>query len=302
MKHATECTNIAFATMVRNEHYFLPKWIQYYSRHVGKDNLYILLDGADQTVPPEADGCQVLALPRRPYGGGWDRNRWDTLEYFAGLLLSRFDVVVLGDVDEFIVCDPSSGESLLGALGRARQSKVISPFAIEVIHRIDLEPPLDPDQPILHQRKYVRINASYCKPCIISESVHWSVGGHYSNFAELHLDTNLYLFHLRFLDRDMLIERQRSRLNVVHQGLANETSGNGEVAGAGWSKTLTEIDDFLTSFAKEGPPIDKNFDFGWQRKKIKGDWKWDDLQGVWKHPRLHNRKTYIIPKRFSCMF
>ena len=294
--------SIAFATMTRNEGYFLPKWIQYYSQYVRKDQLYILLDGGDQLLPEESVGCQIISLPRRGYGRGWDRNRWDALQNFAGLLLSRYDVVVLGDVDELIVCDPLSGETLLPALARARQEEVISPFAVEVIHRTDLEPSLDLDRPILKQRRFARVNASYCKPCVISKPVCWSVGGHYSDHPTLNLDPSLYLFHLRFVDRNMLIERQRSRIAIIQEGLLAQTGGNEPVAGAGWSKGLIEIDEFLESFIRKGAPIDNGFVFDWQRTKIQGSWEWDEDQGVWCHPKLHNRRTYIIPERFSDFF
>lgn len=296
---------IAFVTMVRDEPFFLPRWIAHYARHVPRSQLFILLDGADQAPVPQAQGCQVIALPRLPPSAGWDRNRWDLLGAFARTLLTRFEVVVVNDVDELIVPDPQAGEDLVTALLRARDLGVLSPFALEIVHRLDREPPFDPARPVLDQRRHARVNATYCKPCILSRPVHWSVGGHYSDFPTLNLDRTLYLFHLRFLDLDMLVRRQESRNRIVSAPGpedAGPAARHKEVAGAGWKTSSGEMESFLRSFVEQGEPIDNDLDFGWQRKRIEKRWDWDDAQQVWKHPRLHNRRSYVIPDRFVGLF
>ena len=196
----------AFATMVGDEPFFLPIWINHYARFLPKSQLFILVDGAQRVLPPEAQGCQILTLPHVVPGPGWDRMRWQMITDFTRLLLGRFDVVVFNDVDEIIVADPDCGTGLLGLIGRAREVGVISPFAIEVLHRLDLEPnALHANAPILSQRGFGRINASYCKPCITARPITFSLGGHYSNYPTLHLDPHLFLFHLRFADHTMLL-------------------------------------------------------------------------------------------------
>ena len=290
---------IAFATMVGDEPFFLPIWITYYARFVPKDQLFILVDGAHRILPPEADGCQILTLPHVIPGPGWDHARWAMISAFTTMLLGRFDVVVFNDVDEIIVADPDCGTGLIDLIARARDVGVISPFAIEVLHRTDLEPAaLHNRAPILSQRRYGRINASYCKPCITARPVRYSLGGHYSDYPNLHLDPHLYLFHLRFADYTMLLARQSNRQGLMAAG----GKGGDAVAGAGWSKGAAEMNDFLQSFVKAGPPIDTDFSFGWQRAKITKSWVHDPDGGIWRHDKLHNRKTYSIPPRFADIF
>ena len=292
-------SGIAFATMVGDEPFFLPIWIGYYSRFVPKDQLFILVDGAQRVLPPETEGCQVLTLPQVVPGPGWDRVRWEMISAFVALLLGRFDVVIFNDVDEIIVADPACGTGLLDLIALARDVGVISPFAIELLHRVDLEPDaLHSNAPILSQRRYGRINATYCKPCITARRVTFSVGGHYSDFPDLHLDTALFLFHLRFADHAMLLARQTSR-----QGLMAAVPDGAEgVAGSGWAKGAPEMDQFLHSFVETGLPIETDFSFGWQRAKIIKSWAHDTENGIWRHDKLHNRKTYSIPLRFADAF
>ncbi len=288
--------NIAFVTMVRDDHFFLRLWVEHYARHVPRQHLFILLDGFDQTPPDFAAGCQIITLPRSTPGPGWDMRRWKMLADFNATLLGRFDVVVLNDVDEIIVPDPASGISLLEALARAREVGVITPFAVEVVHRYDICPdPLDPTQPILRQRPHVRIHSSYSKPCITSLPVRWSLGGHQSDHPTLELDPALYLFHLRFVDRGMLLARQATRHAIMQTGNPDGSI----VAGPGWSDSVDEISGFLLSLQTYGVPAESDFQFGWQRRRITSGWRRAHATGLWHQGKVSNRsRTYIVPERF----
>jgi hypothetical protein len=93
--------------MVRDDRFFLRIRVDYYARHVPRHHLFILLDGFDHTPPDFAAGCQIITLPRSEPGPGWDHRRWKMLADFNTMLLGRFDVAVLNDVDEIIVPDPA---------------------------------------------------------------------------------------------------------------------------------------------------------------------------------------------------
>lgn len=290
---------IAFVTMVRGDAFYLRRWIAHNAAIVPRQHLFILIDGLDQTPIPEAEGCQYLMLPRVQIGPGWEARRWVILSDFAATLLGRFDVVVLNDVDELLITDPALGMPLGRAIARAHEVGVISPFALEIIHRPDLEPePLDPARPILGQRRHVRINATYCKPCVISQPVRWSLGGHYCDFPTLHLDDNLFLIHLRYIDRSMLLDRQAAR----HAMMQANASGGGKIAGPSWAKSVDEIDGFLNSFIAHGAPEPTDLRFEWQRKRIRSQWEFDEAQNIWRHPTLHNRRSYVLPDRVLGLF
>jgi hypothetical protein len=292
----TNTSNIAFVTMVRDDHVFLRLWVDYYARHVPRNQLFILLDGFDQTPPDFTAGCQIVTLPRSTPGPGWDMKRWTMLADFNATLLGRFDVVVLNDVDEIIVPDPAAGVSLLDALSRAREVGVITPFAVEVVHRYDITPePLDPDKPILRQRPHVRLNSTYAKPCITSVPVRWNQGGHRSDYPKLNMVGSLFLFHLHYMDREMLLARQATRNAIMQASEPDKTV----VAGPSWSQSGSEAVSFLQSLQTEASPVDNDFQFDWQRNRMIAGWQQDKTNGEWKHGRVHNRhRTYLVPERF----
>jgi len=290
-----EC-RIACVTMIRDEPVFLPIWAGHWRAVVPPEHMFILIDGLDQPVPEVVRDCQVIRLPRRPLAAGWDEARWRMLSAFANSLLERFDVVVLNDVDEVVVLDPEAGGTLAEALAEARHLGVISPFAIEVVHRIDREPgDLDLTRPVLAQRRHGRINASYCKPCIIARPVRWSLGGHYADFPKLHLSRSLFLLHLRAMDAGLLRSRQAARFAMVTDAAGAVVDG---VAGGGWARGGDEVERFLDSFTKSEPE-ETDFRFDWQRRRIEDSWQLDKNSGLWRHDRLHNRRSYVIPERFS---
>ncbi len=288
---------IAFVTMVRDEPVFLPLWIAHYARIAPRDHMFVIVDGLDQALPPDVSGLQVVRLPQVPVGPGWDEARWRLLTAFANALLERFDVVVLNDVDELIVLDPRYGDDLPAALAEARDLGVISPFAVEVVHRPELETgPLDLGRPILQQRRHVRINSSYAKPCIAARPIRWSLGGHTSDFPELHLSRKLYLFHLRAMDRGMMQARQTQRRQLVSDASGGVLAG---AAGPSWALQVDEVAAYFDKFIVRGAPEDSTFDFEWQCQRIEKGWSRDPATGFWSHARVLNRRSYRVPDRFA---
>ena len=291
---------IAFVTMVRDEPVFLPIWIRHYAAVVPPEHLFVICDGFDLPVPDVPPGLQVLRVPQIPVTPGFEAGRWRMLTSFANALLERFDVVVLNDVDELIVVDPAAGCDLRTAVAEACDIGVISPFAVELVHRLDLEPePFDPGQPVLRQRRHVRINAAYAKPCITARPIRWSLGGHTADFPTLHLSRKLYLFHLRAMDREMMLARQAKRRLLVSDANGKVIAG---VAGPSWSVGDTEVDVFLRRFVERGAPESNDFDFGWQRDRIEAGWEKDAKTGFWDHARFLNQRSYRVPDRFADLF
>ena len=50
---------ICALTMVRNDEFYLRKWVEYYGAQLGRENLYVYFDGVDQQVPEWCEGVNV---------------------------------------------------------------------------------------------------------------------------------------------------------------------------------------------------------------------------------------------------
>jgi hypothetical protein len=289
---------IACVTMVRNEPVFLPRWIAHWQGQVPQAQLFILADGPDQDLPDTTADLHVIRLPHAAPANGWEASRWRFLSSFVTALLERFDTVVLNDVDELIVADPALGQSLPEALAEAGKLGVIKPFGIEIMHRTDLEPlPLEAGQPVLGQRRFFRINALYCKPCIVARPVRWSLGGHFSDFPDLHQSPTLFLVHLRAMDTGILLARQDLRRRHVTDAAGRVVYG---VAGAPWADDRTATEAALAAFARLDPQPPETA-IASVRQRIAQTWDCVPKTGFWYHDhmaKLRDDKSFILPERF----
>ena len=104
---------ICALTMVRNDDFYLRRWVEYYGRELGRENLYIFFDGTDQKIADFCDGTNVKAVEKIPgQVVAAEKGRLDLLSKTAADLLKKYDLVIGTDADEFLVVDPRRGMSL----------------------------------------------------------------------------------------------------------------------------------------------------------------------------------------------
>lgn len=198
---------IAALTMVRNDDFFLGKWTAYYGSLLGKENLFIFFDGEDQKVPECTRGCFTKLLPRVAGNvQASDKRRIDIMSDFAAGLLERYDMVIGTDIDEFVIVDPALGKSLpqfLSGLDTGDFSSV-SALGCDVIQNIRTEIGLDPDAPLLSQRRFARLSTRYTKASVLCKPVQWGSGFHRIRKENYHIVPGLYLFHFGCADMSFL--------------------------------------------------------------------------------------------------
>ena len=126
---------IAAITMVRDDDFFLRKWVDYYGKEIGRDHLYILFDGEDQQVPDFCAGLHTFVHKRlsKDIVVG-ERMRMDLLSNKAKELFEKegYEIVIGVDCDEFIVVDPKIGKSLAEFLSEQEIDTTISPLGIDL--------------------------------------------------------------------------------------------------------------------------------------------------------------------------
>ena len=200
MKH------IAALTMVRNDDFFLRKWVEYYGRELGKENLYIYYDGEDQAV---ADVCQGTNAFLHPKIGqqvvAAEKGRLKFLSQQAAELFAKgYDIVIGVDADEYIVVDPKLGIGLKEFLSRQDIDVSISPLGLDFGQKLDEEGDLSVEKTFLSQRHYAQIGTRYTKPSIISQPCRWGSGFHRVKGHNFHIASDLYLLHFGYADSKIL--------------------------------------------------------------------------------------------------
>lgn len=201
---------IAAVTMVRDDDFFLRRWVDYYGKELGRENLYILFDGEDQRIPDFCEGTHTYIhkrLNNQIVEG--ERMRLDLLSDKATELLEKegYDLVIGVDCDEFVVVDPALGKGLGDFLSDRRIDYTISPLGVDVGQHLEKESEVDGARKFLSQRQYAYLDTRYTKGSIIAKPIRWGRGFHRVRGHNFHICPDLYLFHFGCIDMKRIKER-----------------------------------------------------------------------------------------------
>lgn len=204
---------IAAITMARNDDFYLCKWVAYYGSQLGRENLYIYLDGLDQTVGDYCEGTHAQAVEK--IGNqvvAAEKGRLSFLSKKAARLMADgYDLVIGVDADEFIVVDPALGLSLPEYLSRVKVKGSLSALGLDFGQKLGEEADITEDRPFLQQRHYAQIGTRYTKPSILAQPLRWGSGFHRIKGHNFHIAKDLYLLHFGYFDLKRLEDRFRDK-------------------------------------------------------------------------------------------
>ena len=267
-------------TMVRNDDFFLKRWVDYYSAQLGAANLYVYFDGEDQKVPEFCKDVNVCVRPRvAGLVAAADRGRIDFLSSQAAELLTRYDMAIGTDVDEFLVVDPAIGKSLVEFLSSQPDRVSYSGLGVDVGQHLEKEDEIVDGKTFLEQRHFAQLSTRYSKSTVITRPVAWGSGFHRVRNKNFHIVKYLYLFHFgcvdmkrleaKFVDPDKVATGWSRHLKKRAKTIFNVTEGK-ERAWDKWVKAARFIQNYVR-------PV-----------------------YAWNKPAMLNMKIIVrIPERFS---
>lgn len=231
---------------MRNDNFFVKKWIDYYGRQFGNINLFLVLDGQDQPLPEKHESINIIRVPHTPLGrASGDRNRARLVSHLAKALFHRYKIVIASDIDEFLVVDPNLNQSLQEYLQKPINSSSISALGLDVGQHLKEELPIDPSRPFLEQRKYAHVAARYTKAVIATRPVTWGSGFHRVKGKNFHIDPNLYLFHFGMIDYNRFAEKSGDPA-LYQQGWEGHLNRRYQIFDLITHKTAIEGDKFFS--------------------------------------------------------
>lgn len=285
-------SDVAAVTMVRDDAFFLKAWLRHYGNLLGRENCTVINHGHGPEVARLAAGCNVIGIPGDPHPN-FDMKRWRLLNNVVQGLRCYYRHVIVGDVDELVIVDPSDGRDLLSYLRDTRGKRFLTPLGLEVIHRTDVE-----KEPIgariLGPRRHVRLAPHYSKPCIVSHGAKIARGGHFSQYDKLHTPDALYLLHLKFCDFGTYVQTMNARNSVTQDVGASVQEAS---IGRHWfAEARGEDRAVFDAFA--GQEIKAGFDLTWARKRMQRTWAPRGETGYWNFKRPEYEGQYRLPDRF----
>lgn len=207
---------VAALTMVRNDDFYLRKWVEYYGAQLGRENIFVFFDGKDQTIPDFCAGVMTELVDKLGHNVvEHDRLRVAFLSKKAAELFNNgYDLVIGTDADEYIVVDPSLHISLPEYLDGVEVKDSLSPLGLDFGQKMGEEEDIREDLPFLEQRHYAQIGTRYTKASIVSRPLEWGSGFHRVKGHDFHIAKDLYLLHMGYFDMGRIQARfaDKSRL------------------------------------------------------------------------------------------
>ena len=234
---------LAAFTTAYNEGVMLRVWIDFYSRYVPKQHLYVIDHGGDAAhVDRYRSEVNVISIP----GGELDHhNIANYCGFFQRFLLTKYEFVLHAHADEMLVFDgppETFGEHLAGQPPRC----ILKPaHAFDLLHDFRSEAPIDLARPITLQRQCLLPAPMYHKPLLASAPVTWFTGCHDCVEPSI-LDPRLWLVHLRDVDLGHAIERE-SRWRALKQSALDRGVFNA------YRHTATEMEQVLLNRLHKEP-------------------------------------------------
>lgn len=204
---------IAALTMVRDDDFFLQKWVNYYGKELGFENLFVFIDGWDQDVPSFCDGIyteKVEKIGRTVVASDKGRSRFLS-QKAKHLLSSGYRMVIGTDADEYLAVDPKEGTNLKQFLLNMSNMPCMSGLGLDFGQKSSEKNPLTLDKPFLEQRHYAQISPRYTKASVLTKPFVWGSGFHRVKGHNYHIIPNLYLMHFGYSDLGII----QSRINNI---------------------------------------------------------------------------------------
>lgn len=201
---------VAVITHARREPFFAALWSKHYGALFGHENLFLYKDGDDWDLPADARFGTVTPVSFPTSRTECDAYFAKFLSQEAAQLLTRYDIVLRTDVDEFLVVDPERG-SWDDVFRETKATGYLYAIGLDLVQNRKKEGPLRLDRPILEQRRHAYVRGDYCKPCVIARPVVWTSACHTVDGEPVVLSEGLRLVHLASMDRDLLQKRLEER-------------------------------------------------------------------------------------------
>lgn len=205
---------LAAITMARDEAVMLPRWVVHYSRQCGDVEALLVIDDNSRDGSTDGLPCPVIHLGGELRDGPFEHARMQLISSMAAGLLVAYDAVAFSDVDEFMVADPAKYPTLVDFLLDRPHGEAFGAMGLNLLHRPTAEPPLDPSRPLLEQRRLAKFVPWMCKPGLKRTPAPWTRASHALR-APFEVDPDLYLFHAKFADIDLLRRTSDDRRVLV---------------------------------------------------------------------------------------
>lgn len=208
--------NHAVFTIVKNENYFLTKWINHYKKFYPNSNIYVL---DHQSNDGSTNNLNVNVI-KINYELAFD-HQWlcNTVQKFQNYLLTKYKTVLFAEADELVYSKKINFCDFLHNFENSNFN-YLTCFGFEIIQNLQKEKPLNFNESIIKNRNYWFENPWYHKTLLSKIPLLWNWGFHSVKNLKPLLHDDLFLCHLHRCDFELMLKRhqERSKWNLKDDG------------------------------------------------------------------------------------
>jgi hypothetical protein len=195
-------------TIVKDEDYFLPIWMNYYSQYFDKSDIYIL---DHNTIGNSTKNLNVNVI-KIDYSELFNHS-WlvSTVKEYQLKLFEKYEIVVFTEIDEILYSTLNPFDKIIDEFYESDMN-YISCIGYEIMQDLQKEVSIKVGDSIAKKRKYWYRMESYDKTLISKIPLDWQIGFHFVNGVSPNFLSEFYMAHLHYVDAEQAYIRYQSRL------------------------------------------------------------------------------------------
>lgn len=196
----------AVFVMVKDEGYFLPKWLEYYKQFFKPEDIYILDHQSSDGSTDNLDVNVIKVTNDVAVDHTWIVN---TIQKQQRKLLENYRCVLFAESDE-IVYSPYQPLNEYISKFLEGSDEYVTCIGHEMMQNLEKESPLKDSDPIMPNRNYWFRHPLYDKTLLSKIPLNWAWGFHSQDKPNVH--RGLFLLHLHRHDFEMMLKRHEMRV------------------------------------------------------------------------------------------
>lgn len=196
----------AVFVMVKDEGYFLPKWLEYYKQFFKPEDIYILDHQSSDGSTDNLDVNVIKVTNDVAVDHTWIVN---TIQEQQRKLLENYRCVLFAESDE-IVYSPYQPLNEYISKFLEGSDEYVTCIGHEMMQNLEKESPLKDSDPIMPNRNYWFRHPLYDKTLLSKIPLNWAWGFHSQDKPNVH--RGLFLLHLHRHDFEMMLKRHEMRV------------------------------------------------------------------------------------------
>ena len=284
---------ICALTMVYQDYWALDQWYQYYGKHLGYRNLYVVSHGYDPEIERICPDASIITIPRGDLKN-FDRVRLKLINGIQSGLNNVYDWVIQTDADELVCFNPSTYGSF-EELFRSTSAPALFALGLNLAE-VEGDEALSANTSVLINRNVACVTGNYSKAWAVKKALPLRWHGVFCGYRKtedfpFEMPDDVFFVHLKHANSEAL-----KITNSVRQAVADSVGEDWSVNA--WANPDLHAKRFYRKMAA-APELGWNEAVALGYEQIRANPVRDPKRGIVKPPFINYVCRTILPDWFA---